>query len=77
MLHWYSDENMAVERIPEIQQQADRVQILGLYHRKEFPVRSRLRTILGHWLIALGQYLQGGKEIHRADLRPSSQCGLR
>jgi hypothetical protein len=77
MVHWYFDETVAVQRMREIQRQADRAQALGLYHRKEPPVWPHLRTRLGHWLIALGQYLQYGAENRRAALRSSSQCGLR
>lgn len=77
MLHWYSDEKMAIARMREIQRQADWAQALGLYHREEPPAWPRLRTRLGHWLIALGQYLQHGGEVRGADVGSSSQCGLR
>lgn len=77
MVHWYADETMMVQRMREIQRRADRVQALGLYHREEPPAWPHLRTRLGHWLIALGRYLQRGKEIRRADAASSSQCGLR
>ncbi len=76
-LHWYADETMMVQRMREIQRRADRAQALGLYHREEPPAWPRLRTRLGHWLIALRRYLQHGEENRRADLKSSSQCGLR
>ncbi len=77
MEHWYSDEIMVMQRVREIQRRADRAQAWGLFRRAEPPAWPRLRTQLGHGLIALGQYLQRGKEIRRADAASSSQCGLR
>jgi hypothetical protein len=76
MLNWYSEETMMVQRMREIQRQADRAQALGLYHW-EPPAWPRLRTRLGRWLALLGKYLQHGDQNHRADLSSSSQCGLR
>jgi hypothetical protein len=76
-VHWYFDEMMAVERMREIQRQADRAQALGLYHRQAPPAWPGLRKRLGHWLIALGHYLQHAEETRRADVASSSRCGLR
>lgn len=77
MVHWYFDETVAVERMREIQRQADRAQAWGLLRREAPTARLRLQRRLGHWLIALGQYLQKGEENRRAALRSSSQCGFR
>ena len=76
-MHWYSDEQMVAQRMREIQRQADRAQAWGLLGREAPRAWLRLQRRLGHWLIALGQYFQRGKEIRRADVAPSSQCGLR
>ncbi len=75
MVHWYADETMMVQRMREIQRQADRAQAWGLL-RRETPT-TRLQRRLGHWLVALGQFLQHGEETRRADVASSSQCGLR
>ncbi len=75
MVHWYADETMMVQRMREIQRQADRAQVWGLL-RRETPT-TRLQGRLGHWLVALGQYLQHREEIRRPDVASSSQCGLR
>jgi hypothetical protein len=77
MVHWYTDETMVVQRMREIQRQADRAQAWGLYHRQEPPAWPRLRKRLGQWLIALGQHLQHGEGSPRADVASSSRCGLR
>jgi hypothetical protein len=77
MVHWYADETMMVQRMREIQRQADRAQTLGLYQREGAPVWPRLRTRLGRWLIVLGRYLRRGDDVGRADVASSSQCGLR
>jgi hypothetical protein len=77
VLHWYSDEKMAIKHMREVQRQADRAQAWGLYHREVPTARLRIQRRMGHWLIALGQYLQRGKEIRGEDVAPSSQCGLR
>ncbi len=77
MVDWYFDEKMAVGRMRETQRQADQAQAWGLVRREAPPVWHRLQRRLGHWLIARGEYLQHGKEIRRADVVSSSQCGLR
>ncbi len=77
MVDWYFDEKMAAERMRETQRQADRAQAWGLLRRDAPTVWHRLQKRLGHWLIALGRYLQHGEEIRRADVASSSQCGLR
>ncbi len=77
MEHWYSDEIMVMQRVREIQRRADRAQAWGLFRRDAPTVWHRLQRRLGHGLIALGQYLQHGEEIRRADAASSSQCGLR
>jgi len=77
MEHWYFDERTAVERMREIQRQADRAQAWGLFRRDAPTVWHRLQRRLGYWLIALGEYLQHGEENRRAALKSSSQCGLR
>jgi len=76
MVHWYFDETVALERMREIQRQADGAQAWCLFPREAPRARLRLQRRLGHWLIALGQYLQHGDENCRAALRSSSQCGL-
>ncbi len=77
MVHWFFDEKVAAERMRETQRQADRAQVLDLYRREEPPAWLRLQMRLGQWLIALGEYLQRGDGVRRADLASSSQCGLR
>ena len=77
MVHWYFDEKVAAERMRERQREADRAQVLGLHRGEEAPGWLRLQVRLGRWLIALGQHLQRGEGIRRADLVSSSQCGLR
>jgi hypothetical protein len=76
-MYWYFSEIVVAERMRGLRRQGDQAQAWGLYHREEPPAWPRLRTGLGHWLIALGKYLQRGQENRRADLRSSSQCGLR
>ncbi len=77
MVDWYFDEKMAAGRMRETQRQADRAQAWGLFRREAPTVWHRLQMRLAHWLIALGQYLQRGKAIRRADPASSPQCGLR
>ena len=77
MADWYFDEMVAAERMRETQRQADRAQAWGLFRREAPTVWQRLQRRLGHWLIALGQYLQHGEENRRADMASSSRCGLR
>jgi hypothetical protein len=77
MGHWYFDEKVAAERMRVMQRKADRAQVLGLYRREAAPGWLRLQMRLGQWLIALGEHLQRGEGIRRADLASSSQCGLR
>jgi hypothetical protein len=77
MVHWYFDEKVAAERMRERQGEADRVQLLGLHRREQTPGWLRLQVRLGQWLIALGESLQRGREIRRAGMTSSSQCGLR
>lgn len=77
MADWYFEEMVAAERMRETQRQADRAQALGLFRREAPTVLQRLQLRMGRWLIALGQSLQHGEEIRRADAASSSQCGLR
>lgn len=77
MVHWHFDETVAVERMREIQRRADQAQAWGLLRRDAPTAWPRLQGRLGHWLIALGRYLQHGEEKRRAALRSSSRCGLR
>lgn len=77
MEHWYFHETMAMERMREIQRQADRAQAWGLVRREAPGVWHRLRVRLGHGLIALGEHLQYREELRRADPAAPCQCGLR
>ncbi len=77
MVHWYFDEKLALERMRETQRAADRAWVLGASHPIKPAARRRLQVQLGEWLIALGEYLQRGEGIRRADLTSSSQCCLR
>jgi hypothetical protein len=77
MLNWYADETMMVQRMREIQRRADRAQAWGLFRRDTPMLSPKLQMRLGHWLIALGRYLQRGEEIREADAASSPQCGLR
>ena len=62
-MHWYSDEKVVMQRMREIQRQADRAQAWGLVRRDAPTVWHGLQRRLAHWLIALGEYLQRGKAI--------------
>lgn len=77
MVHWYFDERMWVERMREIQRQANRAQAVGLFRRERLTAWVRLQRRLGSWLIALGEHLQHGEETRRADMASSSQRGVR
>jgi len=79
MIHWYFEEITMIQRMREVQREADRAQALGVGRRARPLRRPRLRAYLGQRLVALGQRLQqseqGGRR--RTDLASTSQCGNR
>ena len=77
MTHWYFDERTMVQRMREVQRQADRAQGLGLDRRARSSRWQRYRARLGQRLVALGQRLQQSEPVTRTDLASTSQCGLR
>lgn len=77
MVHWYFDEKIAVQRMREVQREADRAQALGLNYAARPAGQSRLRMRLGRALEAMGRRLQEAEPVRRANLASSSQCGLR
>jgi hypothetical protein len=77
MTHWYFDEMTMVQRMREVQREADRAQGLGFGRRARSSRWQRLRMFLGLRLVALGQRLQQSEPVRRTDLASTSQCGLR
>lgn len=77
MVHWYFDEKVAVDRMKERQRAGEQARAWGVFRPEQPPAWSRVQMRLGRWLIALGESLQQGKGIRRAEMTPSSQCGLR
>jgi hypothetical protein len=77
MTHWFFDEMTMVQRMREVQREADRAQALGLGRRARSSRWQRLRMSLGLRLVALGQRLQQTEQVGQTDLASTSQCGLR
>jgi hypothetical protein len=77
MAHWYFDEMTMVQRMREVQREADHAQALGLSRGTRFSRWQRFRVSLGLKLVALGQRLQQSEPVGRAGLASTSQCGLR
>lgn len=76
MTHWYFDERTMLQRLREVQRQADRAQGLGLDRRAQSSRWQRYRERLGQRLVALGQRLQRSEPVASTNLASSSQCGL-
>ncbi len=77
MVHWYFDEMVVMERMREVQREADWAQALGLGQVAPRTHSPGLRARLGRALVKLGSRLQQTEPIRRPDLASPSQCGLR
>jgi hypothetical protein len=77
MSHWFFDETTMVQRMREVQRQADRAQRRGLVPKARSSWWRRYRTHLGQRLVTLGQRLQQKEPVAGTNLASTSQCGLR
>ena len=57
-MNWYSDETMVLDRIREMEREADRIQALGPRRYKRGGGWQRARMTLGRALVVMGKRLQ-------------------
>lgn len=76
-MNWYFDEMAVIERIREMERQADRIQALGLNKYQRQGIWERFRMSLGRRLVALGKRLQQAESIGGPALSSPSQCPLK
>lgn len=77
MTNWSLDEFVAVERMREVERQANRAYMRRPSHGEDRIGWQRLRALLGQVLVGLGNRLQRVEPVRRPDLASSSRCGLR